>query len=266
MTPAKPSPAVGAPGFYETERALSEYLLFHYGSAEEILPWPFGPRAALDYPVRCVSECLDRARLGPQARALDLGCAVGRSSFELARHCVDVIGIDFSQSFIAAARHLHEHGTLAYRYLEEGDSTRPAQAVVPAGVDRSRVRFESGDAQALRPGLGQFDVVLMANLVDRLADPRRCLNRLPELVAPGGQLILTTPCTWLEEFTPRANWLCGPEANGQQCGTLHGLRASLEPHFDLKRTWDLPFLIREHARKFQWSVALGTRWERRTEN
>jgi hypothetical protein len=24
----------------------------------------------------------------------------------------------------------------------------------------------------------------------------------------------------------------------------------------------MPFLIREHARKFQWSVALGTRWRR----
>jgi hypothetical protein len=26
----------------------------------------------------------------------------------------------------------------------------------------------------------------------------------------------------------------------------------------------MPFLIREHARKFQWSVALGSRWRRHT--
>jgi len=33
-------------------------------------------------------------------RALDLGCAVGRSSFELAREYQEVVGIDISQTFI----------------------------------------------------------------------------------------------------------------------------------------------------------------------
>ncbi|HKI69833.1 MAG TPA: methyltransferase domain-containing protein, partial [Verrucomicrobiae bacterium] len=87
--------------FYETDRAVSEYLLFHYGTPEDILPYNFGPIAALNYPVRCVTECLDVKRLPAQARALDLGCAVGRSSFELARHCAEVIGIDFSHRFCA---------------------------------------------------------------------------------------------------------------------------------------------------------------------
>src|SRR5690349_9821624 len=81
---------------YETDKLLNEYLLFHYGSAEDILPWPDGPRGALDYAVRCVSECVDGAALGPGTRALDVGCAVGRSSFELARLCGEVIGVDWS--------------------------------------------------------------------------------------------------------------------------------------------------------------------------
>ena len=78
-------------GFYETAKALSEYLLFHYGKPEEVLPWDFGPSDALDYPARCVSECVAADRLAANARALDLGCAVGRSTFELARHCAEVI-------------------------------------------------------------------------------------------------------------------------------------------------------------------------------
>ena len=44
---------------YETERLLHEYLLFHYGSAEEVLPWAFGPRDALGFAVRSVTELLD---------------------------------------------------------------------------------------------------------------------------------------------------------------------------------------------------------------
>ena len=232
---------------YESDKLLAEYLLFHYASAEEILPYEFGPRDALEYPARCVSECVTAS-----GRALDLGCAVGRSAFELARSCPEVIGIDFSRRFIDAAIAL-KTGDLPYRRTDEGDFTTSLVARVPAGIERSRVSFETGDAMNLRDDLGVFDVVLRANLIDRLTEPQRCLARLASLVKSGGQLVITSPYTWLEDFTPRANWLTP---------TLDGLRSALAPHFDLVSTRDMPFLIREHARKFQWSVAQASVWGR----
>ena len=60
---------------YETERLLAEYLLFHYGTADEVLPYPFGPKDALDFAVRAVTECLDLPNVPFYARAIDLGCA-----------------------------------------------------------------------------------------------------------------------------------------------------------------------------------------------
>ena len=75
-----------------------------------------------------------------------------------------------------------------------------------------------------------------------------------DVEARGGQLILTTPCTWLEDFTPPSNW---PPNR-----TIDWITDSLSPHFRLLHQKDLPFLIREHSRKFQWSVALGSLWER----
>jgi putative 4-mercaptohistidine N1-methyltranferase len=254
---------VSSPDFYESERALSEYLLFHYGTPAQVMPWSFGPVTALGYPARCVSECLDPARLPGPARALDLGCAVGRAAFELARHCAEVIGIDYSHRFIEVARHLQRHGAISYDCIEEGLLSTPATAEVPAGIERHRVTFEQGDAHALRPDLGRFDVMLLANLVDRLRDPQQCLNALPSLVRSGGQLILTTPCTWLDDHTPRTKWLGGFEQEGRPVRTLATLRTVLDPHFTLARTLDMPFLIREHARKFQWSVAQATVWIRR---
>ena len=242
---------------YETERLLAEYLLFHYGTAEEILPYPFGPHEALEYPERCVRAGLDAGPWPAQARALDLGCAVGRSTFAFARHCTEVVGIDFSQRFIEAAQELQRTGTHDYARTDEGSRTTPLLARVPAEIDRTRVSFETGDAMNLRGGLGDFDVVLMANLIDRLSEPQRCLARLPALVRPGGRLIITSPYTWLEDFTPRANWLGGADRP-----TLEGLRAALEADFTLTGTQDLPFLIREHARKFQWSVAQASLWIR----
>ncbi len=248
---------------YETDKLLGEYLLFHYATADEIAP-PTGAGGALDYAVRCVAECVDASALPKLARALDLGCAVGRSTFELARICGQVVGIDYSQRFVNAAEEIRAGGELRYERTDEGALTTPLVARLPSGVDPTGVSFEAGDAMALRADLEAFDVVLMANLIDRLRDPQRCLARLPELVRPGGQLVITSPYTWLEEFTPRENWLGGFACDGAKVTTLDGLRKALDATFDLTATKDLPFLIREHGRKFQLSVAQATIWRRRS--
>ena len=248
---------------YESERLLREYLLFHYATAREVAGHLWAPVDALEYPARCVTKCVDVSVLGAHSRALDLGCAVGRSTFELARHCGEVIGIDYSTSFIESAEAIRAGRSLAYDCLEEGELSKPLNALLPAGVDPSRVSFEQGDAMALRDGLGVFDVVLMANLIDRLHEPSKCLLSLARLVAPGGQLVITSPYTWMLEYTPRENWIGGRMEDGVPLRTLDGLRRCLERDFELVESRDLPFLIREHARKFQWSVAEGTRWIRR---
>lgn len=248
---------------YETDKLLGEYLLFHYGRAEEILPYPAGPKDALEFPARCVWECVDPSRVPPEGRALDLGCAVGRSSFELAKICRSVVGIDFSHRFIDAAQTLRDTGALDYMRTDEGELVTPLVARLPQGVEPSRVHFEQGDAMNLRADLGTFDVVLLANLIDRLGDPLRCLERLPDWVVPGGQLVVTSPYTWLPEFTPRDQWLGGYADSAGPVPTLEGLRRVLEPHFEMRSVRDLPFLIREHARKFQWSVAQASCWIRR---
>jgi putative 4-mercaptohistidine N1-methyltranferase len=250
---------------YESDKLLAEYLLFHYGSEDEILPARYGGAEALFYPVRCVSECVNFAALPIDARALDLGCAVGRATFELARWCSQAIGIDFSHRFIGAAETIRREGYLAYDRLDEGALTTPLKALLPDGVDRGRVSFEQGDAMSLRSDLGQFDVVLLANLIDRLHAPLRCLQRLPTLVKPGGQLVITSPYTWLEEFTPRPHWVGGFERFEKRVTTLDGLRETLSSDFDLVSTKELPFLLREHARKYQLSVAEASIWRRKSE-
>ncbi len=238
---------------YETTRLLDEYLLFHYGSPAEVLPWPEGPRGALGFAERTVSELADFSR--QPATALDLGCAVGRSSFELAQRGLDVLGIDFSQRFIDAATTLATGEPLAYQRLDEGSAATELVARAPAFAPPGQVRFETGDAMNLRPDLGAYDLVHAANLLCRLTDPERLIDRLPALVKPGGQLLLATPCTWLEDYTPRESW--------PQGSTFDWLKSRLSGDFQLELQKDLPFLIREHARKYQWSVALGTRWIRR---
>ncbi|PTX99871.1 putative 4-mercaptohistidine N1-methyltransferase [Verrucomicrobia bacterium LW23] len=276
--------------YYESDKGLSEYLLFHYGTEEQLLPEfarEFAPPGALEYPARCVHQLLSQAldagaALAPdgRGRALDLGCAVGRSTLELTCWCEEVIGIDYSQRFVDAAEQMRRDGEMGGAIAVEGDVYEYATFVspgrlpsFPAGHGRQevagvpiapqRARFMRGDAQELPlEELGTFDIVLMANLIDRLADPRRCLAQMPALVRPGGLLLITSPYTWLQEYTPSANWL---QAGAPQSppSTLGGLHTALDPHFTLLTTANLPFLIREHARKYQWSIAHGTVWKRR---
>jgi hypothetical protein len=135
--------------------------------------------------------------------------------------------------------------------------------VVSPEIDRRRATFERGDAMNLRPDLGTFDVVLLANLIDRLGEPRQCLKRLPSLLNSGGQLIITSPYTWLEDYTPRKNWLGGFERHGKAVTTLDTLKETLDLDFQLSFCQDMPFLIREHARKFQLCVAEASVWFRK---
>lgn len=242
---------------YESDELLQQYLVFHYASGEAQFPYGFGGADALDFPKRCALEGPDFKNLPADGRALDLGCAVGRSSFELTRHCGEVIGIDYSQAFIDAANRMKASGRHAATRLDEGSAVTPLDLTLEVGIDRSRVRFEQGDAQSIREDIGQFDLVIACNLICRLPEPMRLLTRLPELLKPGGQLFITTPFTWLDEYTPQENWL----GDGAQ-DSFDGLRKALEPNFTLDAQWNMPFLIREHARKFQYSIAQASRWVR----
>ena len=53
---------------YQTDRILREYLLFHYGSEQEILSLGVGPRDALGFSVRSVQLLIDENSIPPPTR------------------------------------------------------------------------------------------------------------------------------------------------------------------------------------------------------
>jgi putative 4-mercaptohistidine N1-methyltranferase len=242
---------------YESDGLVDQYLLFHYGEGEDQLPYPFGPHDALFYPIRIVAEFIPL--VGRISRALDLGCAVGRSTFELARTAEEVIGIDLSQRFISAALEVQRTGEIQLRRREEGAVYTPILRQLDPSVDRSRCRFEVGDALRLRSDLGTFDFILAANLIDRVHSPSGLLNAMARLLNPGGHLLIASPYTWLSEFTPPEEWL-GARQSWSNTTTLRTIQEQLGSEFKLVSSKELPFLIREHARKYQWSVAQASLW------
>ncbi len=148
------STAASGSQVYESKRAVDEYLLFHFGKRDDLMPYNFGPMDALDFPERCAKVCIDISGAQLKGKALDIGCSVGGSSFSLANHFNHVVGIDFSQHFVDAANCMKKDGSMAYDMLQQGDLYRSCIAQVPASIDKSRVEFSQGDACNLSPDLG----------------------------------------------------------------------------------------------------------------
>jgi len=133
------------------------------------------------------------------------------------------------------------------------------------GLDgvRNKVAFFQGDACNLKPNMSGYDLILAANLIDRLYSPRKFLESVHERLNLGGVLMLTSPYTWLEEHTPRTEWIGGFKKDGERFTTLDGLKDILGTHFRLiDGPQAVPFVIRETRRKFQHTQAEVTLWER----
>lgn len=246
---------------YEKEGILCQYLLFHYGSKKDQMPLDLNLQTALDFPARCVWECLDVKVLPKSSRALELGCSVGRSSFELSRYCESVLAIDSSKIFISAAKQIQETGQKEYALTIEGAQKQKRIALLPEGVRPEKIKFRCDDALNVSKKDFAFDVVLVANLLCRMSNPLALLTELPHLTAVNSQLILISPYSWSTEFTPLGNWLGGKESS-QGKNSLDDIQNALRDYFDLKRVFDMPFLIREHARKYEVGISQATIWTR----
>lgn len=242
---------------YETDSMVSQYLDFQYG------PGYYGvPNYAAALVDIVLPHCAQRGH------ALDIGCATGRASFELARHFAAVTGMDYSARFIDVALQLTSGEDFRYVVPEEGELVEYRQVRLKEfGFDETlaqRIQFVQGDACNLKPQPDGYDLVLASNLIDRLRQPKRFLQDITPMIRSGGLLAISSPYTWLEEFTPKENWLGGFRENGEALTTWQALQRLLRDAFEeVAPPQDVPFVIRETARKFQHTQAQLTLWRKR---
>ena len=111
------------------------------------------------------------AWVGPDASVLDVGCAGGHITIDLAERVRAVHGIDISPRLIALAR----------RRLEAQGATNCTFAAM------------SADDPALPAG--QYDAVTAYSLLHLVPDAPATVRRFFELVRPGGRVIAEVPTT-----------------------------------------------------------------------
>jgi SAM-dependent methyltransferase/uncharacterized protein YbaR (Trm112 family) len=193
-------------------------------------------------------ETLARTALAlapPRGVCLDVGCAVGRGTFELARAGATLaVGIDLSFAMLLVAERARRTGVVRFEQRQLGLVYAPRELPAPP---TDRVAFVCADVHNLP--VRAADHALAINVVDCVADPAQHLAELARVVR--GDVVLATPYDWTANATPLAAWLGGHSQRGELAGspeaTLRHVLPTLGLHIIAERD-RVPWHLYVHAR------------------
>ena len=253
------TPVVIRNDVYETDPEVAQYCESHYGEDHFEIE---------NYPEKIAQISLAKMQGRSKKRALNLGCKVGRSTFELAVEFDSVTGLDATARTIKIAVDMKDKGYALYALPKEGEIyTFHEKRLTDLGLDgvRDKVEFYQADASNLIERHKDYDLILIDNLIDRIYDPKKLLNNVHNRVNPGGLLLISSTYDWQKKHTEKQKWVGGFKEAGENVISLEGLKQLLEPHFKfMGEPMDIPYVIRETTRKYQHCIAELTIWERQT--
>jgi SAM-dependent methyltransferase len=100
---------------------------------------------------------------GARPRVLEVGSGMGYLTYALARRGYPVLGVDLSRAAVERAR-------AAYGDL-----------------------YQCGDVSGLAGGDARYDLAVMNELIEHVRDPAAVLRAVAGVLAPGGEILVTTP-------------------------------------------------------------------------
>ncbi len=161
---------------------------------------------------------------------LDIGCAVGRATFDLAgRSAGLVVGVDLGFPMLRLASRVLRRGSARYPLRRGGVLYEWKDFPVPV-TGRERVDFWACDAVHLPFPTGSIGGAVALNLLDCVYGPLDLLRSAARVLRPGSTLVVATPYDWSPAATTIDAWIGGHSPRSPGAGASEAiLRALLTP-------------------------------------
>lgn len=180
--------------FYESDESISSYCDLYYGKDNLYTNY-----------VDLLKPYLKDLK---NSKALDLGCCVGRTSFELAKIYDEVLGIDFSANYINIGVKLKLYDFVNYKIKKE-DKTFEERAISLKDFDlekvKDKVSFMQGDACNLKEIYKDFDLIFYSSLIDKLYYPKKFLEDVSRRINKNGFFVFLSSHNWFNEYINENN-------------------------------------------------------------
>jgi len=239
-----------------TRQHLSSYTWDNYGDLD--------PSEPADGPVtpngvgRCLHAGLQRVPTRLDRPVLDIGCAVGRSSFELAQSTSQlVLGIDTNVSMLRLAQQVLQERRLRYPRRRIGIvyDTRAFEVDLPA---MEQVDFWAASGMSLPFRSESFGLVVALQVLDSVGSPHALLAAIADALHAGGSALLASPYDWSAAVTPVEAWIGGHSQRGITRGAAEPLlRSLLTPGGHPQAVAGL--VLRDEIPRFRWHTRIHDR-------
>lgn len=242
VLPQKTRNIINEKNGYNAPQMLSAYLWSHFADLFN------DPKAGDAYKVW--SESLQFAA---GDSALDVGCSVGRLSFELAKTHDKVIGIDTSFAFIQKARKIVRQKSLDFEMIVEGHLTEPCHYQFDSTYNFDGIDFIVADALALPFNEQDFATVAAINILEKVPEPLDHLKEVNRVLqAESATFLFSDPFSWDEKISPPECWLGGNGSahfSPRGIDTIHRIFSGefgiFTPPFSIKTKGDVSWKIRK---------------------
>ena len=204
---------------------VSTYGFDHYGDLD--------PQERKDSPALpgSVLELLKHGLLELEGRvhglAIDVGCAVGRTSFELAKTADDlVLGVDLNFAMLKMAAAILHQEQVVYPRRRVGITFDRRE--FPATFEgASKVDFWACDGTSLPFADESFSLAASLNVLDCVQSPYDHLKELGRILKPSGGALVSAPYDWNVNATPVEAWLGGHSQRSESQGASEIMLRSL---------------------------------------
>lgn len=261
VVPDKTLPVIQDARGYNSFSMLSSYLWSHYSEFFN------GPDATDAYQKWALAFSSQQS-----GWALDIGCSVGRLTFEMTRTCDRAVGVDTSISFVRAARELAAEKRLAFDLVMEGRITEKRSCDLDPEFGFDHAEFIVADAGALPFRAGRFAAVSSVNILEKVPDPLLHLaeaNRVMD--AKAARFLFSDPFSWDESVNSPELWLGGTQEGPFKgfgmdniCRLLQDPESVFSPGFTIRDKGDVLWKIRKTCNLWEHITSLFVVAERKT--